>query len=131
MSFKTSGLITFEHSGNFKNTEKFLNKIREFQMDSVLKYYGQKGVSALSSSTPVDTGKTAASWGYFIEKNRNSVSINWTNSNVNDGVNIAVILQYGHGTKNGGYVRGIDYINPAIRPIFEEMVEKVWKEVTE
>ena len=131
MSFKTTGVISFKHSGNFKNTEKFLGKIRKLQIESLLHHYGQKGVSALSAATPVDTGKTAASWGYYIEKKGNTISINWINSNVNNGVNIAVILQYGHGTKNGGYVKGIDYINPALRPIFEDIVEKVWKEVVE
>ena len=88
--------------------------------------YGQKGVQALSSATPVDSGKTASSWNYEIR----GTSIYWTNDNINKGVNIAVILQYGHGTRNGGYVQGRDYINPAIRPIFDSMVDEIWKEVT-
>lgn len=88
------------------------------------------GVDALAAATPVDTGKTASSWFCKIVQGDNSASISWSNSNVNDGVNIAIILQYGHGTRNGGYVEGRDYINPAITPIFDEILEKVWKEVT-
>lgn len=88
------------------------------------------GVEALASATPVDTGKTASSWYYKVDYNEGSASITWSNSNVNDGVNIAVILQYGHGTGNGGYVVGRDYINPAIAPIFDKITEHVWEEVT-
>lgn len=131
MSFKTNGVITFTGKGDFEETTNFLKKIKNFRIEQVLDYYGKKGVAALSSATPVDTGKTASSWGYEIKKDKNSISIEWTNSNINKGVNIAVILQYGHGTTNGGYVKGIDYINPAMRPIFEEIKEKVWKEVSE
>jgi len=92
--------------------------------------YGQAGVDALSSATPLDSGETASSWGYRIKKRKNSVVIEWTNSNVVDGVPIAVILQYGHGTRNGGYVQGRDYINPAIRSIFDQIAADVWKEVS-
>ena len=97
---------------------------------ALLEQYGQAGAEALASATPVDSGKTAASWGYEIEETPGGVSIYWTNSNIQDGVNIAVILQFGHGTGTGGYVRGIDYINPALRPIFEQIADKAWKEVT-
>lgn len=130
MSFRSSGVIAFTHKGDFDNTEKFLNKIKNSQYTNKLKMYAEKGVNALASATPRDTGKTAASWSYEITQNAGEITISWSNSNVNKGVNIAVILQYGHGTKNGGYVRGIDYINPAIKPIFEEMVADIWKEVT-
>ena len=97
----------------------------------VLRKYGQAGVEALAAATPKDTGETAASWSYEIVQTRNGYSIFWNNSNVNRGVNIALILQYGHGTGTGGYVRGIDYINPAIRPVFDEIANAAWKEVTE
>lgn len=95
-----------------------------------LEKYAQEGVAALSSATPVDSGLTAASWDYEIVKKKGAISIYWTNSNINAGVPIAVILQYGHGTNNGGYVQGRDYINPAIRPIFDKIAENAWKEVT-
>ena len=92
--------------------------------------YGREGVAALSSATPVDTGKTANSWYYKIERQNGSVSINFLNSNINEGVPIAIILQYGHATSTGGWVEGRDYINPAIRPLFDSIAEKAWKEVT-
>ena len=130
MSFRSSGMITFTHKGNFDKTESFLNKIKERQYMRTLRKYAEKGVSALASATPKDTGKTASSWSYDIKESPGETVITWSNSNVNKGVNIAVILQYGHGTKNGGYVRGIDYINPAMKPIFEEMVQNIWREVT-
>lgn len=123
-------MIRFKHSGNFKNTEKFFRKVKERSYLRVLEKYGQAGVEALASMTPMDSGQTAASWGYEIVQKANGYSIYWTNSNINDGVNIALILQYGHGTGTGGYVQGIDYINPAIRPIFQAMANEAWKEVT-
>ena len=104
---------------------KMANKINDFKIESIAK----QGVSELSRATPVDTGKTAASWGYEIEKTNNKTIVYFTNSNENNGVNIAIILQYGHGTKNGGYVQGRDYINPAIKPIFDKMEESMWKVV--
>lgn len=130
MSFRSSGVITFTHKGDFEKTTAFLNKIRQRQYMQVLKKYAEKGVNALAAATPKDTGTTAASWSYEIRNSPGEAVISWSNSNVNKGVNIAVILQYGHGTKNGGYVRGIDYINPAMKPIFEEMVQNIWREVT-
>ncbi len=123
-------MIRFKHTGNFKNTERFFKKATEASYLRVLEEYGKAGVDALASMTPAETGKTAASWGYEIVQTRNGYSIYWTNSNVNNGVNIALILQYGHGTGTGGYVQGIDYVNPAIRPIFESMANEAWKEVT-
>lgn len=124
------GLITFKHYGNFNKTEKFLNKMTKREYLNVLDLCGQIGVEALSSSTPVDSGKTSSSWSYMIEKNSESTTISWLNSNVNKGVNIAIILQYGHGTGTGGYVQGIDYINPAMKPVFDKIAEMAWKEVT-
>lgn len=96
----------------------------------VLERYGKKGVAALAAATPKDTGKTASSWSYEISEGKDTLSLTWKNTNINDGVNIAIILQYGHGTRNGGYVRGVDYINPALKPIFDELADAAWKEVT-
>lgn len=123
-------MIVIKHSGNFERTEKFLKKMQKGDIFKALDKYGQKGVSALASATPVRTGKTSSSWSYEIEMGANSYSIIWTNDNTNRGVNIAVILQYGHGTGTGGYVQGVDYINPAMRPIFEQIAEEAWREVT-
>lgn len=122
-------MITLKSSGSFKNTEQFLKGAYGKNYRSILEKYGQQGVSALSAATPVDTGETASSWGYEIIQNENSLSINWTNSHIVKGINIAVILQYGHGTRNGGYVAGRDYINPAIRPIFDKISQELWREV--
>lgn len=130
MSFRTNGAIEFRFSGGFDNIQKLLKKSEKSQ-DHILNKYGKKGVDALMSATPKDTGLTARSWTYEIERNDGGLSIVWSNSNIQNGVNIAVILQYGHGTKNGGYVAGRDYINPAIQPIFDDMIDKYWKEVTE
>lgn len=116
-------------TGNFNNTRKFLKYIKGRNYIEILRKYGKEGVDALSAATPFDTGQTAASWNYEIHETKNGAEIVWTNSNVNKGVNIAVILQYGHGTRNGGYVRGIDYINPALKPVFDKIAESVWKEV--
>ena len=123
-------MIRFVQKGNFNRTEKFLKKVSSKQFFRNLERYAQKGVDALASATPIDSGKTASSWNYEIRTGRNSVEIYWTNSNINKGVNIAVIIQYGHGTRNGGYVQGRDYINPAMRPIFDEIANSVWREVT-
>lgn len=123
-------MIRFRHSGDFEKTRKFLTKSVNAEYASVLDQYGHRGVDALSSATPIDTGKTASSWYYEIQRGHGQLSISWFNSNMNKGVCIAVIIQYGHGTRNGGYVAGRDYINPAIQPIFDEIANAVWKEVT-
>lgn len=123
-------VIKFKHRGNFNNTERFFKRAQKMDFFRNLEKYAQEGVAALSSATPVDSGLTAASWNYEIVKKKGSVSIYWTNSNINAGVPIAVILQYGHGINNGGYVQGRDYINPAIRPIFDKIADNAWKEVT-
>lgn len=112
------------------DTLKFLKRIKELRIESILRKYGEEGVSALMAATPVDTGKTASMWGYEIEKTSSGWTINWTNSNINNYVNIAVILQYGHGTGTGGYVAGRDYINPAMAPIFDKLADEAWNEVT-
>lgn len=125
-----ASIIQFKQKGDFSKTENFLKKLRKLDLDSVLDKYGKLGVDALSKATPVDTGKTAASWDYKISKTRGVVTITWTNSNVNNGVPIALLIQYGHGTGTGGYVQGIDYIKPAIRPIFDDLAKALWEEVT-
>lgn len=123
-------MVIVKQKGDFSKTEKFLNSISKKLYYRNLQKYAEQGVAALASATPIDSGTTANSWDYEIRQTKNSVSIYWTNSNVNKGVPIAVIIQYGHGTRNGGYVQGRDYINPAMRPIFDKIAENVWKEVT-
>lgn len=122
-------MISVKQKGDFSKIEKFLNKMKTRDVRALLERYGQRGVSYLAEATPKDSGKTAASWSYKIESSSGRYDIIWTNSNVNKGVNIAMIIQYGHGTRQGGYVRGIDYINPATQKIFEEMAEELWREV--
>lgn len=122
--------VNFEVSGGFTKTERFLNRMKRREYLNVLDEFGRDGVQALRNATPVDSGATAEAWDYEIKRARNYTEIVWTNSNINDGVPIAVILQYGHGTGTGGYVQGRDYINPAIRPIFDKIAEKAWKVVT-
>lgn len=117
--------------GSFKNTERFLRRVKRRGMYDTLDKYGRMGVEALSAATPVDTGKTADSWGYEIHNSKDMVEIIWTNSNINDEwAVVALLIQYGHGLPQGGYVQGIDYINPAMRPIFDKIADGVWKEVT-
>lgn len=122
--------VNFEVSGGFTKTERFLNRMKRREYLNVLDEFGRDGVQALRNATPVDSGATAEAWNYEIKRTRDCTEIIWTNSNINDGVPIAVILQYGHGTGTGGYVQGRDYINPAIRPIFDKIAEKAWKVVT-
>ena len=123
-------MITFRQKGDFSKLTRFLERAKEAVKLGDLDKYGREGVAALSSATPIDSGKTAESWYYEIKNQNGSVSINFLNSNVNKGVPIAVILQYGHGTRNGGWVQGRHYINPAIRPIFDKIAESAWREVT-
>lgn len=123
-------MISFRQKGNFSKVTRFLERARESVGMGLLDKYGRKGVDALASATPVDSGKTAESWDYEIVNRKGSATIRFTNSNIVNGCPIAIILQYGHGTRNGGWVEGRDYINPALRPIFDELAEKAWKEVT-
>ena len=123
-------MISFEHKGDFKKTLTFLERASRLSVDNVLHRYGREGVNALSQATPVDTGQTARSWNYEIENVNGSYSIYWTNSNTTSGVPIVILLQYGHGTRGGGYVQGRDLINPAIKPIFDNIADNVWREVT-
>jgi len=124
-------MIGFVSKGNFNNTNRFLkaaSKLTGIQRKRV-KAIAEEGKEALSKATPVRTGKTAASWSYEIEEKSGKLIVYWTNSNVIDGVNIAIILQYGHGTRNGGYVTGIDYINSALQPVFDKMISDMWEAV--
>jgi len=123
-------MITVESKGDFKNTDAFLKKMTNHDLFISLHYYGAEGVRALTNATPLDTGETAASWMYEVKRDSKSISIIWSNTNVVNGRPIAILLQYGHGTKNGGYVMGRDYINPALRPLFDRLANDVWKEVT-
>lgn len=123
-------MITFRQKGDFSKLTRYLEKVKEAAKVGVLDKYGQAGVAALSSATPVESGLTAQSWYYEIEHTKSSAVIRFLNSNVNKGVPIAIILQYGHGTGTGGWVEGRDYINPAIQPIFDNIAEDAWKEVT-
>lgn len=123
-------MIRFRQKGDFTKTERFLGRLKNGIRLADLDKYGRAGVAALSSATPVKTGLTASSWYYKIERNRDSIRIVFCNSNLQNGVPIAVILQYGHGTGTGGWVEGRDYINPAIQPVFDQIADSAWKEVT-
>lgn len=122
-------MITFESSGDFKNTRSFLDRILRGGIFDGLDHFGQLGVDALSSATPRASGETAQSWGYRILRGKSSVTIEWYNTNVIEGKQIAILIQYGHGTGTGGYVAGRDFINPAMKPIFDKIIEDVWKKV--
>lgn len=123
-------MIVYEAGGDFKRTESFLLKMSKGDMFQALEQAGREGVAALASATPIDTGETAASWGYTVERSNSATSISWTNSNNAGGKPVAILLQYGHGTGTGGYVQGKDYINPAIKPVFDRIANNVWKVVT-
>lgn len=123
-------MIRFTLSGSTDNTRKFLQKMQAPDLYSGLSSLAQRGVTALQANTPKESGLTAASWDYEIETKGNTVIITWLNTHTQDGVNVAIILQYGHGTGTGGYVAGRDFINPAIKPIFDEIADEVWKKVT-
>lgn len=122
-------MITFKQKGDFKKLEKYLENARDVINPEFLSKYGDRGVEALSLATPVGTGTTAASWFYQISKDHDTYKIEFHNSHVNDGANVAILLQYGHLTRNMGWVEGIDYINPALQPIFEQIAEDAWREV--
>ena len=121
--------ISVNVSGDFRNTERFTRKVAKLDIMPSLRALAQAGVRALSAATPIDSGGTAAAWGYEIRASQGSATITWTNSNTPNGVNVAIILQMGHGTGTGGWVAGRDYINPAIRPIMDQIAEDVWKVV--
>lgn len=123
-------MLTFSQSGDFGNTERFLKNVNNDSFFANLEAYGKAGVQALADNTPRDSGKTATSWGYKVIRSRTNPGIEWYNTNVNDGTSVAILIQYGHATKSGGYISGRDYINPVIRPIFDKIAEDIWKKVT-
>lgn len=122
--------ISYSYSGDFKSTKNFLASLKKRNFISKLDKYGQMGVDALIEATPKDTGKTANSWYYEIEETRDSVTIRWLNSNTNRSIPIALLIQYGHATRDGGWISGKDYINPALKPIFDAIAKSAWEEVT-
>ena len=122
--------IGLKTKGNFRNVEKFFDRMKANELARKLNQYGLVGSAALAANTPMDSGKTASSWSYEIHNSGKGLELVWTNSNTNKGLNIAILIQYGHGTRNGGYVQGRDFINPAIRPVFDAIAEDIWKEVT-
>jgi hypothetical protein len=123
-------MISFKHSGSFNKTDKFFKRVLFSDYLHIFNKYGVIGVNALSSVTPLDTGKTANSWGYKIQRSNKGVSITWTNSNIVDGIPVVILLLYGHVGKNGGYIQGLDFINPIMKPIFNKIIDDIWKEVT-
>lgn len=123
-------MISFRQKGDFSKITRYLQRVKEEVILEILNRHGREGVAALASATPVDTGLTANSWYYQVERNNGKYSLAFYNSNIQNGVPIAVILQYGHGTRNGGWVQGVDYINPALRPIFDKIANEAWREVT-
>lgn len=123
-------MFYLESKGSFDKTERYLRNLSKLNIDDILKSCGQQGVNALKIATPVDTGLTSQSWGFEVKRTSGAVEIVWTNSDVENGFPVAIMLQYGHGTGTGGYVQGIDYINPAMKPVFDKIAETVWKAVT-
>ena len=123
-------MISFRQKGDFSKLSKYLERVKEAVNIGILDKYGREGVAALASATPVNTGLTANSWSYEIVRRNGSATIEFHNSNIQNGVPIAIIIQYGHGTRNGGWVQGLDYINPAIQPLFNKIANDAWREVT-
>lgn len=122
-------MITIKQKGDFRRVNRFLKKTTKRTYMTILRLYGAQGVEALREATPKDTGLTAESWTYRIEKNDNGYTIYWSNSNTQDGVNVALLIQLGHGTNRGAYVQGIDYINPALKKTFDDLSKAIWEEV--
>lgn len=123
-------MIKVTQKGNFEKATTYITRVKSRDFLKSLEEYGRRGVAALRNATPVDSGLTASSWYYEITRSKNRVTLSFHNSNVNKYVNVAIILQYGHGTGTGGWVEGRDYINPAIQPIFDQLADEAWKEAT-
>ena len=123
-------MITFSHKGNFDKTTKYLTSMSDEEYVSKFSYFAELGVKALSEATPVDTGETASSWYYTIVKNKSGIKIIWNNSNVTDQAPVAILIQYGHGTRDGAYVQGVDFINPAMRPVVDRISQYIRKELS-
>lgn len=125
-----AGMIEFSQSGNFKSTEAFLARLSKPSVASILDKYGRMGVAALANATPVNTGRAAHSWDYEVKISRAEYSITWTNSDIENGFPVVLMIQHGHGTGTGGYVQGVDFINPTLKPIMDKLADEVWKAVT-
>lgn len=123
-------MVKFRHKGDFHKLDAYLKRVQKASNATDLDRFGMMGVTALASMTPMDTGETASSWYYEIERSNGKTVLSFRNSHINDGVPIAIILQYGHGTGTGGWVEGLDYINPSLQPVFEQMANDIWREVT-
>lgn len=123
-------MISFESSGSFDRTEQFLKKMSSREIFKSLEQHAQAGVKALASASPIDSGLTSTSWGYKIESSKRSTSVTWFNTNTETGVSVVIMLQYGHAVRGGGYVQGQDFINPAMKPIFDKIEADVWRVVT-
>ena len=123
-------MLTISSQGNFENSERFLKRMTDKSIFDRLSQFGEEGVQALAQATPVDSGVTAASWTYEIEKTSTSYAIIWNNTNIVNGIPVAILIQVGHGTGTGGYVSGRDYINPALQPVFDRIAASIWNEVT-
>ena len=124
-------MIKVTHKGDFSKTERFFNRALKQNYLNIIADYCERGLEALRAATPENSGKTADSWGYEIDRGKGITTVSFTNSNENNGVNVAILLIYGHGTRNGGYVQGNDFVTPALRPIFRDLADKMWREVTE
>lgn len=124
-------MITVKHKGNFNNLERFFNRVLKRNYLNIISDYAQIGVQALREATPVETGKTAQSWGYEIEDSKGITTLTFTNTCIENGANVAILLIYGHGTKNGAYVEGIDFVSPALEPVFRDLADSIWREATE
>lgn len=123
-------MIKISAKGDWSRTNSFLERALNIIKLGELDKYGREGVEVLAAATPEDTGKTASSWYYKVSRTRAGAKIEWLNSSQNQGIPIVILLQYGHGFQNGGYVQGIDFINPALEPVFEEIANNAWKELT-
>lgn len=123
-------MIRIKCTGDFNNTTKFLERMQRMTVEEILTRYGEEGVRALTAATPKDTGNTSSKWGYEVSTGKTGSSVTWTNDAINDGIPIVILIQYGHGTKNGGYVSGVDFINPAIKGVMDRLADSIWKEVT-
>jgi LysM repeat protein len=129
LTLRGDAMIKISDKGDFRNTERFLTNAQKLNTRKILESYGWKGVQALSVATPKDTGETSNAWEYDVKVSTTKCSVTWYNTNLENNVPVAILIQYGHGTKNGGYVQGIDYINPALKPIFDQIAEALWSEV--
>jgi len=124
-------MITVKHKGDFSNIERFFNRVLKRDYLNILSDYAKRGVEALRAATPVESGETANAWDYEIVSGDGMTTLYFTNDHFENGVNVAVLLIYGHGTRNGGYVEGVDFVTSALAPIFYELADSMWRDITE